>query len=99
MSDEEVDFHPIEVAAHSVLSSSLDSLQEKFQNLHKSQHILLTRLKSIEDRLVSVQKQNGASITELDVSAVHKRIKTVQQQLAKCEKTLAAIDQRVTSTT
>lgn len=94
MSDEEIEFHPIEVAAHSVLSSSLDSLQENFLNLHKSQQILLTRLKMIEDRLNKVNESTQSSISEEDLAAVHMKLSRIQQLLSRCEKSLASTEAR-----
>lgn len=95
MAEEEIDFHPIELAAHSVLSASLDSVHENFSLLRQSQHILLTRLKHIEHRLLLLEASQDV-LTEQDVIEFKERIHSVQKQLAEQKKTLVEVDKRMT---
>lgn len=94
MSDEDIDFHPIELTAHSLLSGSLDTLHENFVQLHQSQHVLLTRLKHIEDRLKLLSETHEEP--EIDLVLVQARIKAVKKKLAGAAKTLVKVDERVT---
>lgn len=93
MSDEDIDFHPIELTAHSLLSGSLDQLHENFVLLHQSQHILLTRLRLIEDRLKQLNKE--LSLSGKDMVQVQSRTRMLRKKLAEVAKTLVKVDQRV----
>lgn len=92
--EEEIDFHPIELAAHSVLSASLDSVHENFNLLHQSQHMLLTRLKHIEHRLLLLETSPDA-LSEQDVIAFKQRIRIAQKQLVEQKKTLVEVNKRL----
>lgn len=93
-SDGEVEFHPIELAAHSLLSGSLDNLHENFLQLHQSQHILLTRLKLIEDRLRTLESVE-MKITEKSVLTMHSRVRALRKTLVESAKTLKKVEERV----
>lgn len=92
MAEEDIDFHPIELTAHSLLSGSLDNLHENFVLLHQSQHVLLTRLKHIEDRLKELSNAQDAGI---DVVQVQARVRALRKKMAGVAKTLVKVDQRV----
>ncbi|CAH2353961.1 hypothetical protein CLIB1423_13S02850 [[Candida] railenensis] len=90
------DLHPIELTAHTLLSGSLDHLNENFKNLNQSQVILYTRLRLIEDRLKSyytVIEQNQAEPDEL--KEVVSRIKSLKKRLLSSVKTLKKVEVRV----
>ncbi|OBA19330.1 hypothetical protein METBIDRAFT_25096, partial [Metschnikowia bicuspidata var. bicuspidata NRRL YB-4993] len=76
------DFHPVELAAHFLLSGSLDSLHETFLLLHESQKILLTRLHLIETRMTKVLENLDSS--ELDLAGVQTRVKNIRKKLQNC---------------
>lgn len=92
--EEEIDFHPIELAAHAVLSAPLDSVHESFNLLHQSQHILLTRLKHIEHRLLLLEASPD-SLSEQTVADFRGRIHLAQKQLAEQKKTLVEVAKRM----
>lgn len=91
---EEIDFHPIELAAHSLLSASLDSVHENFNLLHQSQHILLTRLKHIEHRLLLLEASPDL-LSEQDMVDFQERIHRAQKQLADQNKILVDVSKRL----
>lgn len=93
MAEEDIDFHPIELTAHSLLSGSLDNLHENFVLLHQSQHILLTRLRLIEDRLKEIHTE--LAVSGKDVTQVQARIRAVRKKLADVAKILVKVDRRV----
>lgn len=93
MPPDEIDFHPIELAAHSILSGSLDSIHENFSLLHQSQHILITRLKHIEHRLQTLE--NAKDFSEEDVTAIRARIGAIQKQLDTQRRVLSEVDARM----
>ncbi|KAF3987705.1 hypothetical protein FT663_03704 [Candidozyma haemuli var. vulneris] len=91
----EEDFHPIELAAHSLLSGPLDSLNDNFLQLHRSQHVLLTRLKMISERLDQIEKGFGEGIAGQDVTAAHQQIKAMKAKLQESQKRLGGVEKRV----
>lgn len=93
-SEEPVDFHPIELAAHYLLSGSLNSLHEQFSLLHESQRLLAARLAAIETRLQKV----GVAPDDFDIPAVHARVKAVRRKLAECSTSLAKTNTRLDAT-
>lgn len=93
MSEEDIDFHPIELTAHSLLSGSLDNLHENFVLLHQSQHILLTRLRLIEERLTLIHSE--LVVSGNDIIQIRARIRTLRKKLAEVALTLVKVDQRV----
>lgn len=95
MSEDDGDFYPIELAAHSLLSGSLDSLNENFLQLHRSQHVLLTRLKMISDRLDKIEGGLGDKIAASDVTAVYQQVKAIKAKLQESEKRLTKVEKRV----
>lgn len=88
------DLHPIELIAHSILSGPLDNLHENFQLLHKSQIILLTRLKLIEERLASIQNTNK-SIDDKDINGDIQKIRAIRVRLQGIDKVLDKITKRI----
>lgn len=88
------DLHPIELIAHSVLSGPLDSLNENFELLHKSQVVLLTRLKLIEQKLEQFQQIHG-TIDNKPITDTIGRIKGIKKRLQEVERRLDSIDKRV----
>jgi hypothetical protein len=50
------DLHPVELAAHALLSAPLDHLNDNFGQLHQLQVILHARLRLIEKRLEALQR-------------------------------------------
>lgn len=93
MSNGDVDFHPIELTAHFLLSGAIDSLQENFELLHQSQKILLTRLNHIDDRLRKLDTQLDEY--DFDLSPVYARIKELKKVLKTCELSLRKDNQIV----
>lgn len=90
------DLHPIELTAHTLLSGSLDHLNENFKNLNQSQVILYTRLRLIEDRLklfYTVIEQNQAEPDEFKEIVL--RIKSLKKRLLASVKTLKKVEVRV----
>lgn len=92
MSTEPEEFHPIELAAHSILSGSLDTLNENFEELHQSQHILLTRLKLLEKRIGAVLLKVEA---QSDLGKVVVRIRLLRKQLDDVARVLERVEQRL----
>ncbi|KAK6456926.1 uncharacterized protein RJT20DRAFT_127015 [Scheffersomyces xylosifermentans] len=93
-----IDLHPIEVAAHTLLSSSLDNLNENFEQLNQSQIILLTRLKIIEDRLLSFKKvvmDDQKIVDDKELANHFNRVKELQRRLGSTKKTLSKVQSRV----
>lgn len=93
MSDEDIDFHPIELTAHSLLSGSLDTLHESFVQLHQSQHILVTRLRILEDKLKHLDRDPDDP--KHDVVVVQARVRSLRKKLAEVAKTLVKVNERV----
>lgn len=50
------DLHPVELAAHALLTAPLDHLNDNFGQLHQLQVILHARLRLIEKRLEALQR-------------------------------------------
>lgn len=91
------DLHPIELIAHSVLNEPLDSLHENFELLHKSQVILLTRLKLIEQKLEKYgqQQANQSLGNSLPITEAVGKIRSIKKRLQEIDKVLDKIDKRV----
>lgn len=94
------DLHPIELTAHTLLSSSLDHLNENFKQLNQSQIILFTRLRLIEKRLKGFQAAvSNSNETEEEgdeiVSEILIKIKAIKKKLLSSVKTLKKVDARV----
>lgn len=86
------DFHPVELAAHFLLSGSLDNLHENFQQLHDSQKILLTRLHLIETRLAAVSDNIANSI---DLTDMQTRVRVLRRKLTDCAATIRRVEKNV----
>lgn len=97
MSESDGDFHPIELAAHLLLLGPLDSLNDNFLQLHRLQHVLLTRLKLISERLDQIEKGFGTGIAGLDMTDAQHRIKAVKAKLQATQKRLHKVEKRVGS--
>lgn len=97
MSESDGDFHPIELAAHLLLLGPLDSLNENFLQLHRLQHVLLTRLKMISERLDKIESGYGEGIVGNDVTAAQQQIKAVKNKLQEAQKRLLVVEKRVGS--
>lgn len=95
MADDNVDFHPVELAAHFLLSGSLDNLHESFSLLHESQRLLLTRLHLIETRLAKILENLDSS--QLDVSGILTRVKTLRKKLQECASTVKKVEAKIDS--
>ncbi|KAK6199976.1 uncharacterized protein RJT21DRAFT_114419 [Scheffersomyces amazonensis] len=95
--NEVYDLHPIEEIAHSLLSGSLDNLNENFELLDQSQLILLTRLKIIEERLQGYQKIafEDSKIREEELVTYMNKIKDLEKRLQVTLKTMTKIDDRI----
>lgn len=91
------DLHPIELTAHTLLSGSLDNLNENFEVLNQSQLILLTRLKFIEERLLSFKKVavEESAIDDKQVANNFTKIKDLQKRLNAVAKTMEKVEERV----
>lgn len=87
------DLHPIELIAHQILSGPLDNLNDNFESLHNSQVILLTRLKSIEQRLTNLSIQSNDKV--IDIQEELARIKVIRKRLQSSQKKLGKIDKRL----
>lgn len=96
MNDDDHEFHAIELVAHSVLSTSLDNLNDNFESLHQSQVILLTRLKLIEEKLLKIKEVNDESMKN-NVGEDINRIRTIRKRLEGVEKKVKRIDKRMDS--
>lgn len=96
MNDDDHEFHAIELVAHSVLSTSLDNLNDNFESLHQSQVILLTRLKLIEEKLLKIKEVNDESMKN-NVGEDINRIRTIRKRLEGVEKKVQRIDKRMDS--
>lgn len=94
MNEDDHEFHAIELVAHSVLSTSLDNLNDNFESLHQSQVILLTRLKLIEEKLLKIKEVNDESMKN-NVGDDINRIRTIRKRLEGVEKKLKKVDKRV----
>ncbi|CAK9441585.1 uncharacterized protein LODBEIA_P54530 [Lodderomyces beijingensis] len=90
------DLHPIELTAHSLLSGSLDNLNENFESLNQSQVILLTRLRIMEEKLTSFRKLVEAHvIDEKEFTIQHQKIKELTKRISAIVKQLDRIETRV----
>ncbi|KAK6462558.1 hypothetical protein DFJ63DRAFT_162199 [Scheffersomyces coipomensis] len=95
--DNNYDLHPIEEVAHTLLSGSLDNLDDNFESLDQSQLILLTRLKVIEDRLLTFKKiafEDGV-INDDELTNYVNKIKDLQKRLSVTSKALSRIENRI----
>lgn len=90
------DLHPVELAAHSLLSGPLDSLNDNFELLSQSQVILLTRLKIIEDRLNNFKELVDANIIdEKQFLQQTSKVKELSKRLSHILRQLDKIDSRL----
>ncbi|WLF81041.1 hypothetical protein PVL30_004835 [Lodderomyces elongisporus] len=90
------DLHPVELAAHSLLSGPLDSLNDNFESLSQSQVILLTRLKIIEDRLNNFKELVDANIIdEKQFLQQTSKVKELSKRLSHILRQLDKIDSRL----
>lgn len=91
------DLHPIELTAHTLLSGSLDNLNDNFEILNQSQLILLTRLKFIEERLLSFKNValDQSGIDDKEVVKNFDKIKELQKRLTGVGKVLEKVEERV----
>lgn len=91
------DLHPIELTAHTLLSGSLDNLNDNFEILNQSQLILLTRLKFIEERLLSFKNValDQSGIDDKEVLKNFNKIKELQKRLTGVGKVLEKVEERV----
>lgn len=91
-----LDFHPIELTAQGILGGPLETINTEFDLLTQSQYILLTRLRTIEERLVHfkdvVEKDDDDVI---DVTVLARQIKSLKQRLHTCDKTIRRVEDRV----
>ncbi|KAI5964218.1 uncharacterized protein KGF55_002160 [Candida pseudojiufengensis] len=91
------DLHAIELTAHSILSGSLDNLNDNFESLNQSQIILLTRLRIIENRLNSFKKSIDSNvIDEKKLLEIFDKIHELSKRLTKNLQKLDQIDNRFT---
>lgn len=92
------DIHPIELIAHSLLSGSLDTLGENFDQLNQSQLILLTRLNIIEQRLQEF-KQGGIKynqqVSEELLRQYGNKVQNLKRRLLSTITRLDKIDKRI----
>lgn len=93
LTTDNIDFHPVELTAHSLLSGSLDNLHDTFTQLHLSQSILLARLKHIDEKLKMVDEDINDTLE--DLTTVKLRIRAVRRKLEASVATLAKVEQRV----
>lgn len=90
------DIHPVEIAAHTLLSGPLDSLNENFELLSQSQLILLTRLRIIEERLQSFKLLAiDGILDDKDVSRDIQKIKELRKRILTVNKTLTKVNGRL----
>lgn len=90
------DLHPVELAAHSLLSGPLDSLNDNFELLSQSQVILLTRLRIIEDRLTNFKELVDANIIdEKQFLQQTSKVKELSKRLSHILRQLDKIDSRL----
>lgn len=90
------DLHPIELAAHTLLSGSLDNLNENFELLNQSQIVLFARLKMIENKLTQFKQTIDAShIDDRILTEQFVKIKELRKRLESCIKTLEKVDATV----
>lgn len=92
-----MDLHLIELTAHLLLSGSLDTLNDNFELLGKSQVILLTRLNLIEQHLRDFEAQvdSEGTVTDKDVEQYTARVKAHRKRLQATMKTIAKIEKRL----
>ncbi|ABN64895.2 predicted protein [Scheffersomyces stipitis CBS 6054] len=96
--EEPNDLHPLEVTAHTLLSGPLDNLNENFEQLDQSQLILLTRLKIIEDRLLSFQRvvlEDQNIVDDKELTSHFNRVKELRRSLLASMKTLGKVETRI----
>ncbi|KAM9889495.1 hypothetical protein OXX79_012122 [Metschnikowia pulcherrima] len=93
MTGDNVDFHPVELTAHFLLSGPLDNLHDNFSSLHESQKILLTRLHLIETRLSRISEDLDSS--NFDTTDIQTRVKTLWNKLSDCASSTSKLDKRV----
>lgn len=90
------DLHPIELAAHSLLTGPLDTLSENFELLNQSQIILLARLRVIENRLKTFKELvESNNISEKQLIAQFNKIRELSDRLTKSLKQLDKINSRI----
>ncbi|KAG7664277.1 uncharacterized protein J8A68_002192 [[Candida] subhashii] len=90
------DLHPIELAAHTLLSGSLDNLNENFESLNQSQIVLLARLRIIENKLLEFKETvDKNQIDDKTLSESFTKIKELRKRLESCIKTLEKVEHRV----
>lgn len=95
MTEESVNFHPVELAAHFLLSNSLDNLHENFLLLHESQRILLARLHDIETRLTNMLETLDSP--DPDFAEYLARVKKIRKRLQDCATTNKKTEARLDS--
>lgn len=92
------DLHPLELTTYSVLNGSLDNLNDNFEQLNKSQTILLTRLKLIEERIKKFQSEildgDGTGLEKNILQALN-QIKDLKKRMRTCLQTSSKVDARV----
>lgn len=96
--EEPNDLHPLEVTAHTLLLGPLDNLNENFEQLDQSQLILLTRLKIIEDRLLSFQRvvlEDQNIVDDKELTSHFNRVKELRRLLLASMKTLGKVETRI----
>lgn len=89
------DYHPIELAAHSILSNPLDSLHDNFELLHQSQFILLTRLKVIEQQIKKYQATVDSQVSPADIEDKISRISSLRKRLEKAVSQMNVVEERL----
>lgn len=91
------DLHPIELAAHAILSGPLDTLHDNFELLNQSQYVLLTRLQLIETRLTEFKKafvDDEEYVNDKEIQLTLAKVKELKKSLQLCCKTLEKVEHR-----
>lgn len=89
-----IDLHPVELAAHALLSTPLDNLHDNFQLLNQLQLILYTRLQLIERRLLALEGVISVD-SGANVKTLLERIHGVKKRLQKTLKTMNKVNLRL----